>query len=107
MTLREKLATIKALCHMNNKGMAPIVALFLGLGTVIIVSLVIVLLAGVVDGQMGTLFTTFNVSNTWITIKNSLVSMVSAAMNIGGLGILVFAFVVILAILGVGIYSKR
>lgn len=103
------MAKIKALCYLNNKGMAPIVSLFLGLGTVIIVALVIVLLAGVVDGQMTTLFDAdhFNVSSTWTTIKDSLVNVISASMNIGGLGILVFAFVVILAILGVGLYTRR
>jgi len=104
MGIRKLLKAIR----LDNKGMAPIVSLFLGLGTVIIVALVITLLAGVVDGQMTTLFDAdhFNVSATWTTIKNSLVNTISAAMNIGSLGILVFAFVVILAILGVGLYQR-
>ena len=104
MGIRKLLKAIR----LDNKGMAPIVSLFLGLGTVIIVALVITLLAGVVDGQMTTLFDAdhFNVSSTWTTIKNSLVNTISAAMNIGSLGILVFAFVVILAILGVGLYQR-
>jgi len=104
MGIRKLLKAIR----LDNKGMVPIVSLFLGLGTVIIVALVITLLAGVVDGQMTTLFDAdhFNVSATWTTIKNSLVNTISAAMNIGSLGILVFAFVVILAILGVGLYQR-
>ncbi len=104
MGIRKLLKAIR----LNSKGMAPIVSLFLGLGTVIIVALVITLLAGVVDGQMTTLFDSdhFNVSATWTTIKSSLVNTISAAMNIGSLGILVFAFVVILAILGVGLYQR-
>lgn len=104
MGIRKLLKAIR----LNHKGMAPIVSLFLGLGTVIIVALVITLLAGVVDGQMTTLFDAdhFNVSATWTTIKSSLVNTISAAMNIGSLGILVFAFVVILAILGVGLYQR-
>ena len=79
------------LLRMNKKGMAPVVSLFLGLGTVIIVALVSILLSGVVSGQMSTLFTTFNVSATWTTIATNIENIISSAYSIGGLGILVFA----------------
>ena len=90
----------------DRKGMQPIVQLFLGLGTVAIVMYVITLLLGVVSGQMTTMFTSFSVDSTWTNIAGNLTNIIAASMNIGGLGILVYAFVVILAILGVGLYTR-
>jgi len=91
----------------DRRGMAPVISLFLGLATVIIIALVSVLLSGVVSGQMDTLFTNFNVSSTWSTIADNLESIISSSYSIGGLGILLFAFMVILSILGVGMATRR
>ena len=91
----------------DRKGMQPVVQLFLGLGTVAIVMYVIVLLLGVVSGQMNTMFQSFSVTNTtFYWVAQNLTNIISASLNIGGLGILVYAFVVILAILGVGLYTR-
>jgi hypothetical protein len=86
--------------------MQPIVQLFLELGTIAIVMYVVTLLLGAVSGQMNTMFTSFGVNSTWTNIAGNLTNIIAASMNIGGLGILVYAFVVILAILGVGLYTK-
>jgi len=91
---------LSRLFHRKSKGMTPLINLFIGFAAVIVVLEVVILLAGVITGLTVPMFTSMGVNATWTALLYSAVSVIQSSIQIGTLGILIYAFMAVLSAFG-------
>ena len=69
-----------------------------GLAFTLIVALIAILVAGVISGQMSSIFTQLNVNSTWKSLANTASSYVQTAITLALIGIVIAGVMVIVAI---------
>jgi len=118
-----KMKLLSRLLHRKSKGMTPLINLFIGFAAVIVVLEVVILLAGVVTNLTENIFyaingTTWNgtawvggtgaINASWFTLMYNAVSVIQSSIQIGTLGILIYAFMAVLSAFGMfGVGTRR
>jgi hypothetical protein len=88
----------------KSKGMTPLINLFIGFAAIVVVLEVVILLAGVITGLTGSMWTALNgsgtINGTWVVLMDSAVSVIQSSIQVGTLGILIYAFMAVLSAFG-------
>ncbi|MCR6692296.1 MAG: hypothetical protein MRT15_07885 [archaeon YNP-LCB-003-016] len=83
----------------NIRGSANLSNIFIGLATVLAVVLISIMIAGVLSGQITSLFPKLNVTSTWINLANTAQSYIVTTFSLVLIAILLLGFVIILGVL--------
>ena len=83
----------------NVRGSANLSNIFIGLATILAVALIAIMIAGVLSGQITSLFTQLNVTSTWINLANTAQNYIVTTFSLVLIALLLLGFVIILGVL--------
>jgi len=83
----------------NVRGSANLSNIFIGLATILAVALIAIMIAGVLSGQITSLFTQLNVTSTWINLAHTAQSYIVTTFSLVLIALLLLGFVIILGVL--------
>jgi heme/copper-type cytochrome/quinol oxidase subunit 2 len=84
---------------MMKRGSTNLSNIFIGLATVLAVALIAIMIAGVLSGQITSLFSKLNVTSTWTNLANTANSYIVTTFSLTLIAILLLGFVIILGVL--------